>query len=599
MHEIYGVDEILFFYGIKNGLKGYRAMFIEIGEFLNLRLKQMGIQHLFGVPGDFNLSYLEQVEADAQLEFIGNCNELNAAYAADGYARINGFAALATTYGVGDLSAINGIAGAYAENVPMVHISGIPPLHVVQKGILVHHTLVDGNYDNIMNCMKEFTVAQTRLTPANAAFEIDRVLRQCFLERRPVHIQLASDITHVKIEVDERPLDLSYPSVEPDLLSSVVDQLCGILAKAKSPALLIDNEAAVFGVTSLLHDLSNKCSIPFAGMNTAKNIMDEGSPRYIGTYVGGASQPHVKNVIEQSDCLIGVGVRFTDVGSAVFTHQIATENYIEIKPYGLNIFGQDVPGIEIGQLLVELNKKVAARKTPHNIVTQCSTQKKPEVNEQQKLSQELLWNAIAGFFKDDDVIIGEVGTSNSALSALKLPATAKYISQPLWGSIGYTLPALLGSLLAAPERRQILFIGDGSFQLTVQELSTIIRHGLKPIIFLLNNGGYTIERLIMGENAAYNDIQNWNYAQIPAVFNGSKAYQSHVVETVGQLQQVLDNVQQQDGLTFVELKLPAMDAPLSLKKFANVIARFDYGDRGYEILTQRSNTLECKNVSSF
>ena len=599
MHEIYGVDEILFFYGIKNGLKGYRAMFIEIGEFLNLRLKQMGIQHLFGVPGDFNLSYLEQVEADAQLEFIGNCNELNAAYAADGYARINGFAALATTYGVGDLSAINGIAGAYAENVPMVHISGIPPLHVVQKGILVHHTLVDGNYDNIMNCMKEFTVAQTRLTPANAAFEIDRVLRQCFLERRPVHIQLASDITHVKIEVDERPLDLSYPSVEPDLLSSVVDQLCGILAKAKSPALLIDNEAAVFGVTSLLHDLSNKCSIPFAGMNTAKNIMDEGSPHYIGTYVGGASQPHVKNVIEQSDCLIGVGVRFTDVGSAVFTHQIATENYIEIKPYGLNIFGQDVPGIEIGQLLVELNKKVAARKTPHNIVTQCSTQKKPEVNEQQKLSQELLWNAIAGFFKDDDVIIGEVGTSNSALSGLKLPATAKYISQPLWGSIGYTLPALLGSLLAAPERRQILFIGDGSFQLTVQELSTIIRHGLKPIIFLLNNGGYTIERLIMGENAAYNDIQNWNYAQIPAVFNGSKAYQSHVVETIGQLQQVLDNVQQQDGLTFVELKLPAMDAPLSLKKFANVIARFDYGDRGYEILTQRSNTLECKNVSSF
>jgi len=574
-------------------------MFIEIGEFLNLRLKQMGIQHLFGVPGDFNLSYLEQVEADAQLEFIGNCNELNAAYAADGYARINGFAALATTYGVGDLSAINGIAGAYAENVPMVHISGIPPLHVVQKGILVHHTLVDGNYDNIMNCMKEFTVAQTRLTPANAAFEIDRVLRQCFLDRRPVHIQLASDITHVKIEVDERPLDLRYPSVEPDLLQSVVDQLCGILAKAKSPALLIDNEAAVFGVTSLLHDLSNKCSIPFAGMNTAKNIMDEGSPRYIGTYVGGASQPHVKNVIEQSDCLIGIGVRFTDVGSAVFTHQIATKNYIEIKPYGLNIFGQDVPGIEIGQLLVELNKKVAPRKAPQPVVDQQLTQRKHEVNEQQKLSQDLLWNAISGFFKDDDVIIGEVGTSNSALSGLKLPATAKYISQPLWGSIGYTLPALLGSLLAAPERRQILFIGDGSFQLTVQELSTIIRHGLKPIIFLLNNGGYTIERLIMGENAVYNDIQNWSYAQIPAVFNGSKPYQSHVVETIGQLQHVLDNIHLQDSLTFVELKLPAMDAPMSLKKFANVIARFDYGDRGYEILTQRSNTLECKNASSF
>ncbi|MFD2013195.1 alpha-keto acid decarboxylase family protein [Acinetobacter vivianii] len=572
-------------------------MFIEIGDFLNLRLKQMGILHLFGVPGDFNLSYLEQVEADSQLEFIGNCNELNAAYAADGYARINGFAALTTTYGVGDLSAINGIAGAYAENVPVVHISGIPPLHVVQKGTLVHHTLVDGNYDNIMNCMKEFTVAQTRLTPANAAFEIDRVLRQCFLDRRPVHIQLPSDITHVKIEVTDRPLDLSYPAVEPELLQSAVAKLCEVIGSA-NPALLIDNEASVFGVTSLLNDLSQKCSIPFASMLTAKNIMDEGSPRYVGTYVGGASQPNVRSTIEQSDCLIGVGVRFSDVGTGVFTHQIATENYIEIKPYALTIFGQDYPGIEIGQLLVELNKKVAPRKLIKPILEKQQPQV-IDVPEQQKLSQDILWNAVADFLKEDDVIIGEVGTSNSALAGLKLPATAKYIAQPLWGSIGYTLPALLGSLLAAPERRQILFIGDGSFQLTVQELSTIIRHGLKPIIFLLNNGGYTIERLIMGENAAYNDIQNWHYTEIPGVFNGKHQYKSCVVETAGQLKQTLDMMHQFDGLTFIELKLPAMDAPLSLKKFASVIARFDYGDRGYEILKQRSQKIPYQKVISF
>lgn len=573
-------------------------MFIEIGDFLNLRLKQMGIQHLFGVPGDFNLSYLEQVEADTQLEFIGNCNELNAAYAADGYARINGFAALATTYGVGDLSAINGIAGAYAENVPVVHISGIPPLHAVQKGTLVHHTLVDGNYDNIMNCMKEFTVAQTRLTPANAAFEIDRVLRQCFLDRRPVHIQLASDITHVKIEVSDRPLDLSYPKVEPELLQQAVAKLCDILAQAERPALLIDNEASVFGVTSLLNDLSQKCAIPFASMSTAKNIMDEGSALYVGTYVGGASQESVRNTIEQSDCLIGIGVRFSDVGTAVFTHQIATEHYIEIKPYALTIFGQDFPGIEIGQLLVELNKKVAARSLAQPILAKTQP-KTVVVAEQQKLSQDILWRYVADFLKEDDVIIGEVGTSNSALAGLKLPATAKYIAQPLWGSIGYTLPALLGSLLAAPERRQILFIGDGSFQLTVQELSTIVRHELKPIIFLLNNGGYTIERLIMGENAAYNDIQNWNYAQIPSIFNGKQNYDCHVVETAGQLKQVLDNIHRFDGMRFIELKLPAMDAPLSLKKFASVIARYDYGDRGYEILKQRSQSLPSKQMISF
>lgn len=571
-------------------------MFIEIGDFLNLRLKQMGIQHLFGVPGDFNLSYLEQVEADPQLEFIGNCNELNAAYAADGYARINGFSALATTYGVGDLSAINGIAGAYAENVALVHISGIPPLHAVQKGTLLHHTLVDGNYDNIMNCMKEFTVAQTRLTPANAAFEIDRVLRQCFLDRRPVHIQLASDITHIKIEVSDRPLDLSYPTVEPELLQEAVSKLCDVISRAQSPALLVDQEASVFGVTSLLEDLSQKCSMAYANMSTAKNVMDEGAPLYLGTYAGGASQAHVLSRIEQSDCLIGVGVRFSDVGTAVFSHQIKPQHYIEIRPYSLNIFGQDFPGIEIGQLLLELNKKITPRKLSTPILQ--NQPKTVEVLAQQKLSQEILWRHIQGFFKDDDVIIGEVGTSNSALSGLKLPATAQYIAQPLWGSIGYTLPALLGSLLAAPDRRQILFIGDGSFQLTVQELSTIIRHELKPIIFLLNNGGYTIERLIMGENAVYNDIQNWKYTEIANVFNGNKNYNSHIVETAEHLQQVLAGLDQNDGMCFIELKLPTMDAPSSLKKFASVIARFDYGDRGFSILKQRAKAVLCEKALS-
>ena len=87
-------------------------------------------------------------------------------------------------------------------------------------------------------------------------------------------------------------------------------------------------------------------------MNTAK-ILWMKAHLVNWNFVG---QPHVKNIIEQSDCLIGVGARFTDVGSAVFTHQIETKNYIEIKSYGLNIFGQDFPGIEIGQLLVELKK---------------------------------------------------------------------------------------------------------------------------------------------------------------------------------------------------------------------------------------------------
>ena len=559
-------------------------MFMEIGHFLNQRLTALGIQHVFGVPGDFNLSYLEQIEEHDALEFVGNCNELNAAYAADGYARVHGFSALVTTYGVGDLSALNGIAGAYAENIPMVHISGIPPLHAVQSGALIHHTLVDGNYDNIMNCMKEFTVAQTRLTPANAAAEIDRVLKQCFLERRPVHIQLPSDITHIQIEVDEAPLKFKLTDSDPQILLHVVNEITTALAQAKKPIFLVDIEADRFGVTDLIFAIAEKASIPFASLSTAKNIMNESSNLYLGTYVGGASQPHIRQAVEDSDCLISIGVRLTDVGTGYFTQQLP-QKYIHLTRQHATVFSQDYPAVNLQQVLEGVYQQVPAKKVSKPMLETPVVEKNvSSVDDQDLLSHDVLWRHVGQFFQDQDIIIGEVGTSNSALSGVRLPQTAKYISQPVWGSIGYTLPALLGTLFAAPKRRQILFIGDGSIQLTIQELSTIIRHDLKPIIFVLNNGGYTIERLILGEKAVYNDIQNWNYTEIGQAFNGKNSYQKYIVETVGQLKSTLENLQQSDSMVVIELKLPAMDAPLSLHKFADAVAQYDYGYTGYQKL---------------
>ena len=559
-------------------------MFMEIGHFLNQRLTALGIQHVFGVPGDFNLSYLEQIEEHDALEFVGNCNELNAAYAADGYARVHGFSALVTTYGVGDLSALNGIAGAYAENIPMVHISGIPPLHAVQSGALIHHTLVDGNYDNIMNCMKEFTVAQTRLTPANAAAEIDRVLKQCFLERRPVHIQLPSDITHIQIEVDEAPLKFKLTDSDPQILLHVVNEITTALAQAKKPIFLVDIEADRFGVTDLILAIAEKASIPFASLSTAKNIMNESSNLYLGTYVGGASQPHIRQAVEDSDCLISIGVRLTDVGTGYFTQQLP-QKYIHLTRQHATVFSQDYPAVNLQQVLEGVYQQVPAKKVSKPMLETPVVEKNvSSADDQDLLSHDVLWRHVGQFFQDQDIIIGEVGTSNSALSGVRLPQTAKYISQPVWGSIGYTLPALLGTLFAAPKRRQILFIGDGSIQLTIQELSTIIRHDLKPIIFVLNNGGYTIERLILGEKAVYNDIQNWNYTEIGQAFNGKNSYQKYIVETVGQLKSTLENLHQPDSMVVIELKLPAMDAPLSLHKFADAVAQYDYGYTGYQKL---------------
>jgi indolepyruvate decarboxylase len=141
-------------------------------------------------------------------------------------------------------------------------------------------------------------------------------------------------------------------------------------------------------------------------------------------------------------------------------------------------------------------------------------------------------------------------------------------------------PALFGSLVSASSRRHLLFIGDGAFQLTAQELSSILRRELKPVIFLLNNAGYTIERLILGEHAAYNDIANWRYAALPHVFDRRARSLALVAETVGEFEHALREVEKADQLVFIELKLPMMDATESLKKFADLFAAYDYGERG-------------------
>lgn len=145
-----------------------------IGEFLLRRLEEAGVRHIFGVAGDFDLELLQQLEDRGQPPWIGNCNELNASYAADGYARVNGIAALVVTNGVGALSAINGIAGAFSEHVPVICICGAIPQKAIERRLMLHHTLAEGSHRDFYRAYSQVTAAQAQLTPANAALEIDR-----------------------------------------------------------------------------------------------------------------------------------------------------------------------------------------------------------------------------------------------------------------------------------------------------------------------------------------------------------------------------------------------------------------------------------------
>jgi indolepyruvate decarboxylase len=548
---------------------------MTIGDFLLRRLMEAGIRHLFGVPGDYNLALLQQLHDAGTLKWIGTCNELNASYAADGYARLNGLGALLVTNGVGPLSAINGIGGSCSEHVPVICISGSIPLRSIDRGLGMHHTMADGSWDHFLRAYAPVTVAQVRITPRNAATEIDRLILTAWREKLPVYMELPSDIAYLDIEVPADPLVLAEAPSDPERLRSCIAAIAERLSAAKSPAILVDADADRFGVASRLMELAEKMQAPVAAINAAKAVIDETFPHYLGIYAGKASEPYVRETIETSDCLLCIGYRPIEVTTGDFTASLPT-NTIHARGYSVDVGDDNYQAVTLREVLrgvIEAVPQVVNRAPRRAARAVAGTY----ADDSAKLTQAAYWQAIQGYLRPGDVLYVDNGTSFVILG-LKLPSNCTFVGSINWGSIGYSVGALLGALTAAPNRRHILFIGDGSFQVSAQELSTILRHDHKPAIFLINNGGYTIERGYLGKAEPYNDVANWAYADLPKVFRPDTSARSFVVRTVSDLKHVLSTPN--DTMIFVESIMDRYDAPAAVTGSSNKGAELDYGPRG-------------------
>jgi alpha-keto-acid decarboxylase len=184
------------------------------------------------------------------------------------------------------------------------------------------------------------------------------------------------------------------------------------------------------------------------------------------------------------------------------------------------------------------------------------------------LSQQALWDRVARFLRPGDIVLADLGTSFFGAATHRLPRDVTFIGQPLWAAIGYTLPALLGACLASPGRRGILLIGDGAAQVTAQELSTIVRAGLSPVVLVVDNDGYTVERAIHGPEQAYNDIAHWDWTAAPALFGSGKVGVARRVATAGELDEALAEAESSSGLALIQAVVPRMDVPPLLESLA-------------------------------
>ncbi|EEN9720039.1 alpha-keto acid decarboxylase family protein [Salmonella enterica] len=532
-----------------------------VADYLLDRLAGCGIGHLFGVPGDYNLQFLDHVIDHPTLRWVGCANELNAAYAADGYARMSGTGALLTTFGVGELSAINGIAGSYAEYVPVLHIVGAPCSAAQQRGELIHHTLGDGDFRHFYRMSQAISVASSILDEQNACFEIDRVLGEMLAARRPGYIMLPADVAKKTAIPPTEALALPVHEAQSGVETAFRYHARQCLMNSRRIALLADFLAGRFGLRPLLQRWMAETPIAHATLLMGKGLFDEQHPNFVGTYSAGASSKEVRQAIEDADRVICVGTRFVDTLTAGFTQQLPAERTLEIQPYASRI-GEtwfNLPMAQAVSTLRELCLECAFAPPPTRSAGQ------PVRIDKGELTQESFWQTLQQYLKPGDIILVDQGTAAFGAAALSLPDGAEVVVQPLWGSIGYSLPAAFGAQTACPDRRVILVIGDGAAQLTIQEMGSMLRDGQAPVILLLNNDGYTVERAIHGAAQRYNDIASWNWTQIPPALNAAQQAECWRVTQAIQLAEVLERLARPQRLSFIEVMLPKADLPELLR----------------------------------
>lgn len=554
---------------------------ITVGQYVFERLKQLQVNTVFGLPGDFNLCLLDYLYKVDGMRWAGDTNELNASYAADGYARVKGIGALITTFGVGELSALNGIAGSYAEHVGVVHIVGVASTASQSKQLLLHHTLGNGDF-NVFHRMSSYISKTTAWIndPQSAASEIDRCIREAYISQKPVYIGLPTNLVEepVPTALLDTPIDLTVQPNNPSAEQEVLDTVLELIKSAKSPVIIVDSCASRHNVKDETHTLIATTQFPTFTTPMGKGVVNENNPRFGGVYVGNLSKPEVKQVVENADLILSVGALLSDFNTGSFSYSYGTKNVVEFHSDYIKIKSATYPGLNFRFVLQKLNESIKSLMTDYAPIEVPQMEGPLKADPSSKLTQQWLWTNLSTFLQPNDIVITETGTSAFGILQTKFPDNVLGISQVLWGSIGYSVGACCGAVAAAQElekpRRVILFVGDGSLQLTVQAISTMIRHNLTPYIFVLNNQGYTIEKLIHGPNAGYNEIQIWDHLKLLPTF-GAKDYDAIQVKTVGELDTMFRcaDFARNDKIRLIDVVLEEMDAPINLVKQAELTAK--------------------------
>ncbi len=537
---------------------------VSIGQYLINRLQDYGINDVFGIPGDYVLSFYSMLE-QSTLNVVGCTREDSAGFAADAYARLNGMGALCVTYCVGGLSVCNSIAGAFAEKSPVVVISGAPGLNERRNNPLLHHKVRE--FRTQLEVFEKLCIAATELIdPLTAFAEIERVLDAADRFKRPVYIEIPRDMVHV---VPPTSHGFHRPQAEPNpqALAEAIREATYRINAAEKPIIIAGVEIHRFGLQDEVIKLAEQAKIPMAATLLGKSVVRETHPLYVGVYEGAMGRADVTQFVEESDCVLLLGAFMTDINLGIYTANLDLTKCIYATSEQLQISHHFYHSLSLAEFLQGLIANTPAPKVRAvpNALRQRPQPPEP-IDPDQPLRVSRMMPILNELLDKDNIVIADIGDSLFGATELVVHERADFLSPAYYTSMGFAVPATVGACVAKPDQRVVTICGDGAFQMTGSELSTIIRHGFAPILIVLDNHGYGTERFLHAGEWKYNEIHPWNYYKLPEIYGGGRGY---LVSTEGEFAEALKAAWlDRSCVQIIQAKLAEGDASTTLLRLA-------------------------------
>lgn len=514
-----------------------QVMTSTIGTYLIQRLYELGVRHVFGVPGDFSLKFCQLLEGEHKIAFIGTTREDTAGFAADGYARRhNGLGVVLVTHGVGALSTVNPIAGANAESSPVLVISGAPGVQERRDHSMIHHSF--GEKDAQRKIFENFTCAAASIQNVqNAARCIDEVIEQVWIQKKPGYLELPRDMIDCEIDPQSNHEPLcQYPSSDPATLKEALAESVALLKNARSPAILAGVQLHRYNVQNDLVRLAESARLPVAATIMGKTVFHERNPLYQGVYQGMVGSENARAVIEDSDLVLALGVMFTDINLGMYTAKLDINRMIQVNQGEVTIKHHKFPGITLKDYVLGLAAELRSMENRWSLRAESPDHNNGHgTDEANTLTTTGIIRLLNEKLTPDLAVICDTGDCLFAAAELQVPDKTAFFASAYYTTMGFAVPAALGVNCASPEVRPLILVGDGAFQMTGTELSTYKKLGLTPIVIVINNGGYETERVIL--DGEFNDIANWDYGAVCRMIQYGKSFQAG---TYAEFQTALD-----------------------------------------------------------